>query len=62
LGKITKLKIEILKSDMTQKSVAKRAGINEGVLSQIAKGKLIPDSCQKMKISKAMGLKEKDLF
>jgi transcriptional regulator with XRE-family HTH domain len=62
LRKITKLKIEILKSDLTQKSVAKRAGINEGVLSQIANGKLIPDKRQSQKISVAMGVREAELF
>ena len=62
MKKITKLKIEILKSGLTQKSVAKRSGINEGVLSQIANGKLIPDHRQRQKISVAMGMRESDLF
>jgi transcriptional regulator with XRE-family HTH domain len=62
LKKITKLKIEILKSDDTQESIAKKARINAGVLSQIANGKLIPDKRQRQKIAVAMGIHQEDLF
>jgi len=62
MRKITKLKIEILKSSDTQESIAKKARINAGVLSQIANGKLIPDKRQRQKIAVAMGIHEEELF
>jgi len=46
----------------TQKSIAKKARINAGVLSQIANGKLIPNHRQRQRIAVALGIHEEDLF
>ena len=62
MKKITKLKIELLKSDDTQESIAKKARINAGILSQISNGKLIPDKRQRQRIAVAMGMQEEKLF
>jgi len=62
LKKITKLKVEIWKSGLTQKSIAKKARINEGILSQIANGKLLPDKRQRQRIAVALGVHQEDLF
>ena len=62
LRKITKLKLEILKSGLSQKSIAEKARINEAILSLISNGKLIPDRRQRQRIAVAMGIHEEDLF
>jgi transcriptional regulator with XRE-family HTH domain len=62
LRKITKLKLEILKSGLTQKFIAEKARINEGLLSQISNGKLIPNKRQRQRIAVALGIHQEDLF
>ena len=62
MGELTLIKFEILNRGMTQKFVARKAGIREPVFSQIARGKLIPNKIQRAKIAGALQIPEKELF
>ena len=59
---ITNLKIKILEMGLTQSSVARRAGINEGTFSLIANGRYVPDANQRLLISTALDAEPEKLF
>ncbi len=60
--KLTKLKIVLLENRISQRKVAKSTEINEGTVSLISNGRLIPTLTQKAKISEAIGKREAELF
>ena len=62
MKKLTKLKIAILKEGLTQKELARRAQLDESVISLISNGKYIPDQIQRAKIAKALNKRETELF
>ncbi len=62
MGHLTILKFEILNQGKTQKEIARQAGIREPILSQIARGQLIPNKIQRAKIAKAIEVPENELF
>ena len=59
---ITNLKIKILEMGITQSSVARRTGINEGTFSLIANGRYVPDANQRLLISTALDAEPEELF
>ncbi len=59
---LTKLKLVILRRGLTQKQVARKAGIHESTLSMIATGKCLPDQKQRELIAGAVESKPTDIF
>ncbi len=62
MRKLTKLKIAILREGLTQKELARRAQLDESVISLISNGKYIPDQIQRAKIATALNKNEAELF
>ena len=62
MGRLTKLKLEVLKMGLTQRQLGILARMDESQVSLIASGRLVPSAIQKEKISKAMGKPESALF
>ena len=60
--RITPLKIAIIESGFTQKSIAALAGVTETIISLVANGKWNPDSIQKARIAAALDKSVNDLF
>jgi transcriptional regulator with XRE-family HTH domain len=60
--KITKLRLRLLEKGLSQREVARRAGLKEGLMSLIINGHYIPDERQKTQIAKAIQLPEDELF
>ena len=59
---LTKLKLVILRRGLTQKQVARKAGIHESTLSMIATGKYVPNQKQRELIAGAVESKPADIF
>ncbi len=59
---VTNLKIKILEMGITQSSVARQTGINEGTFSLIANGRYVPDENQRLLISTLLDAEPEDLF
>ncbi len=62
MRKVNNLKIKIWEKGLTQREVAKKAGIDEGRLSLIVNGRYLPDQIQRVRIAQAVGLPVSDLF
>jgi transcriptional regulator with XRE-family HTH domain len=62
MKRLTRLRLKLLEKGLTQREVARKAGMTEGLMSLIVNGRFIPDEQQKEKIAKAVGLPEVDLF
>jgi transcriptional regulator with XRE-family HTH domain len=62
MGKLTPLKLTILEEGLTQKELARRAKIDESIISLISNGKYVPDQIQRAKIARALGMNEAELF
>jgi transcriptional regulator with XRE-family HTH domain len=60
--KVTKLKLAILNSGLTQREVVRRSRLDEGLISLIANGRYIPDAVQRARIAEALRKPESDLF
>ncbi|MDB4442245.1 helix-turn-helix domain-containing protein [bacterium] len=58
----TKLKIAILERNITQRELARKAGIHESIISLIATGRYIPDGRQKELISNVVEVEPENLF
>ncbi|MDB4442106.1 helix-turn-helix transcriptional regulator [bacterium] len=59
---ITNLKIKILEKNITQSTIARRTGINEGTVSLITNGRLVPTENQRLLISVLLNAEPEDLF
>ncbi len=57
-----KLKIEIVRRGLTQRSVAREAGIAPGDLSRIACGRMLPTAEQADRIARVLGVERSKLF
>lgn len=55
-----KLKVAILESGYSQVSLAKKIGVDQGVISRIVHGWLNPTKDQLTKIARALGVKNPD--
>lgn len=62
MKRLTTLKLKLLEKGVTQRSVAKAAGINEGLLSLISNGRYLPDAVQRKKIASVVNVPERELF
>ncbi len=56
------LRNAIFASGLTQRFVAKQAGVPEAVLSMIVNGKYLPDDLEKLRIAQVVGKSETELF
>jgi DNA-binding XRE family transcriptional regulator len=56
------LKVLIIKTGISQRELAKKAGFHETTLSAIVNGRINPDEIEKARISKALGISLKDIF
>ena len=59
---ITNLKIKILEKNITQSTIARRTGINEGTVSLITNGRLVPTENQRLLISVLLDAEPEELF
>ena len=59
---VTNLKIKILEKGITQCSIARQTGINEGTFSLIANGRLVPTENQRLLISVLLDAEPEELF
>jgi transcriptional regulator with XRE-family HTH domain len=59
---VTNLKIKILEMGITQSSIARRTGINEGLVSLITNGRLVPTDNQRLLISTLLDAEPEELF
>ena len=62
MKKLTRLRLKLLEMGLTQREVARKAGMTEGLMSLIVNGRFIPDERQMELISKAVGFPIDDLF
>jgi transcriptional regulator with XRE-family HTH domain len=62
MKRLTKFKLKLLEKGLTQREVAWRAGITEGLMSLIVNGRFNPDEQQMEKIAKAIELPKNELF
>ena len=59
---ITRLRLKLLEKGLSQREVAQRAGMTEGLMSLIVNGRYIPTTHEKFQIAKAVQLPEDELF
>ena len=59
---VTKLKLRLLQKGISQRQVAKVAGVHESTLSLIVTGKYLPNQNQIDKIARAVGEEPEELF
>jgi len=62
MRKQTRLKFAIFEEGLTQKEVARRAGLDPAIISLIINGRYVPDSIQRAKIVKVLNKNESELF
>ena len=62
MKKITKLKLTLMRNEVTQKRLSELAEMSEGTVSMIVNRVMIPTFEQKQRIANALGLSEKNLF
>jgi transcriptional regulator with XRE-family HTH domain len=59
---LTKLRLKLLQSGITQKELAARAAISTGYISLIVTGRLLPNPEQKKRIAAILGVKVTQLW
>ena len=59
---VTKLKLAIIGAGYSQRSIARKSGIHETILSQIANGRLNPTQREKSNIAAAINKPITELF
>lgn len=62
MGRITPLKLTLIERGITQRRLAEETGMNPGIISWIANGRLNPDDSQKARIATALQTDEQELF
>ena len=62
MARVTKLKLRLLQKGISQRQVAKVAGIHESTLSLIVTGKYLPKQNQIDGIARAVGEEPEELF
>ena len=59
---LTKLKLVLLQNGLSQREVARKSRINEGLMSLIVSGRYIPDHQQMERLAAALQLPKEELF
>lgn len=62
MGKLTPLRVEMIKRDIKQRILSARTGINASQISLICTGRLVPTEVQRSKIADVLGKPQEDLF
>ena len=62
MGLNWKLKKVIFENGMSQRELAKKAGIHESLISMAVRGKYNLDGVQRAKVAKAIGKPEDEIF
>lgn len=56
------MRMKLLEKGLSQREVAQRAGMTEGLMSLIVSGRYLPDHQQRKRIADAIQVPEKELF
>ncbi|MFH0824104.1 MAG: helix-turn-helix transcriptional regulator [Pseudomonadota bacterium] len=62
MRRLTNLKMILFEQGLTQRELARKAGIDETILSRAVHGRYVLDEVEMAQISRALGMSPKTLF